>query len=531
MSSEETAAPEAPDPQTRVSYGFVRCLWAMALGAAAVAVFRWERVAIDQPGALPLVLLAAALLLAGPPKRAAKTSRAARAAIAIAIAAFAWCAAGAFGLAEEREAALLTLPNWSFAAGLAVLGWCLRQTGRPFVVAGLVAMAVCRVAASAMQGFHPEAVWWTATLLWACAVLVGSKQLSGKAPESPPLIAGVFWFVLLVSALTVQEFRTPFAAFGASDDRSAVAAVLEKPATGFGSGSFERVINEYTIRSPELSKRPPDDDETMARAQWATRAVLRLAAEIGLPALLAMMLALVLAAGSSVRTRPWTRERVACFGAMGFWLAGMLSMRTSSPLAVGVLAFLVPAAMGRAETASDETPATKRFAFEPWGVALAVVLVPAILFPFARWQWQRQDPASNIEAKSFLSAWSAPLRSQAVTIRARSTEIAKYADPRDFLEPVAKRWLAASPRDELALFEWVRLAERTGGRKASEEAALEAHRRLPWEPAFPLWAVRMRVEEGRIDEAIEFLDDLNQRQQPLHHAVRERRMKLRRERE
>ena len=93
--------------------------------------------------------------------------------------------------------------------------------------------------------------------------------------------------------------------------------------------------------------------------------------------------------------------------------------------------------------------------------------------------------------------------------------------------PVVAKWLEASPRDEMALFEWIRLTERTEGREAAEKVALEAHRRLPWEPAYPLWVVRMRVEQGRIDDAIEFLDDLCRRQTPSHSTLSSRLADLR----
>ncbi len=530
MTSSETVSAEGPSNKPRFSFGFVRCLGAMILGAASVAVFRWERVSIDQPGALPLLMLAGGLIVAGPPRKAPVPSRATTVGQVLITMALIWCIIGAFGFVEEKEAALLTFPNWSMVLGLAILGWCLRQTNRPFVLVAILAMGVCRLIASAFLGFHPESVWWTATLIWSAAVYLGSRQLPVGTTDSPPLIGGVFWFVLLVGSLTIQETRNPLSPFGGSDDRSAVNAVLAQPLAGFGSGSFDHVLHEFTIRSPEPGSRVLDGEERESRTRWGARTILRMMVEIGGPAIVLLFLGTVLTMASTIQSRAWTLERTVCFGAAAFWLAAILSMRTASPLAPAILAFVLPAALGRQNTAANDTEVKRRFAFEPWAAALLLLVAPAILFPYARWQWNRQNPETNVQAKSILGSWTEPLRMQAWCIRARSEEIAKYADPRDYLKPVVENWLAASPRDEMALIERVRLAERTDGRVAAEQAALDAHRRLPWSPAFTLWVVRMRLEQGRVDDAIEFLDELSRRQKPLHPAVRSRLVTLREQR-
>jgi len=500
----------------------------MALGGASMAVFEWSAPDIAKPGALALALLAAALLAAGPPRVVGRDRRAATG-VALAIGAALFAASGALGWANEKDAALLSFPLWAFPVGLGMLGATFARSGRAFALSALVAIGVCRLAGQYFQGATSELFWWIASFAWIGAVVFLSAAIRRSAGDSVPLVAGVLWFVLLLAVLTIQEVRNPMARLGSIDDAGAVDAVCARPFAGFGTGSFPNVMLEFSRRGLETAV----DDGTgnlvprMAAPTFATRAILRLAVDAGLPALLAGFAGLVFATGASLARGNWTRERIAALGVAGLWLGALCSMRDAWVVPLSMLCLAAPAAFGRDPSGEGEHADRRRYAFESWGIALAFALVAATFMPVARWRWSRENPVANPKVEFSPSHWARPWSDKAWAIRARSAEIAKYADPRDWLEPVAEQWLRASPRSEFAWVERIRVAEKKGGPAAAEKTALAAHERLPGSATIMLWVARARAEQGRTLDAAEFLERAAADRPPAHPLVRARIVELR----
>lgn len=530
MTSDSASAEVRDGSPSAWNPAFLRCLAAMGLGAASLAILDWSRPAIDSPGPLPLLLLASALVFTGPPRSGA-ASRGTALGIAALLGVALWGASGALGWPAEKNAALLALPLWGIAAGCATLGVVLNGTGRAFVLAGLCTVGAARAAADVMQGPTSELVWWCACFAWIAATMLPSGTLRRSAGDSMPLVAGVLWFVLLIAALTVQEIRHPLARYGALDDSAAVDAIRSRPITGFGGGAFDGAMAGFTRRNLDVPILDASEQTPPAyrRPEFATRAILRLCVDIGVPAAIAAIAGLVLVFAFAVGRTRWTRERAAALGAAGFWVAALLSSRQPWIVPLALACFAVPAALGRAdrESAVPHPAQRSRWAFQSWGIAVVLLAVPAVLFPAARAHWKKQDVLADPKAGAMLANWAVPWQEKAWAIRARSQEIAKYADPRDWLEPVVAEWLRVEPHSEMAWVEHVRLAEKRGGAAAAEKAAMQAHERLPSSAVFMLWVARARVEQGRTADAVAFLEEAVRDRQSIHPGVQSRIVELR----
>src|SRR5690606_7024797 len=125
-------------------------------------------------------------------------------------------------------------------------------------------------------------------------------------------------------------------------------------------------------------------------------------------------------------------------------------------------------------------PILPPFAVAPWITVLILVLLPTAGFPVSKWHYNRQYKAAPLDARSILPHWAYPYQNAAWTIRSKSAEIMKFADPRDYLKPVIEEWIRLAPHNELAQIERVRWANQTLEQEAGEAIAREAHERLPW---------------------------------------------------
>ncbi len=514
--AKSTAANDAQTPPSenipRRSKTFYRCLAAVGMTCAAFGLFDPTPLAIDRPGAIPLLLLFGALLVMGPPRRLDILSKPASWFLALLCMGLVWPLIMAWGLTPEKEAALLSLPNWLFVLGAGVLGWSLRQQTKPFAIVVLIGIAVLRLLASYQTTATQEIPWWIVTGIWTTVIVIGSQTVSEKIAESPPLLAGIGWFVLLVCTLTFQEYHLPQAFLASADDSAALNAWLVHPLGGWGSGSIDRVLLEFTERHPRL-------------ASFRPRVILQLLSEIGVLSMLAMIVGGIGHFFSTVQRRPWKKRRLIALGTAGFWIAALLTAREETMLIVAVLAFILPSALGQREIAGNGnkmgTETLPPFAWEWWTATVCALLMTALIFPITRIHFQRQNPDENLATKALLAHWSIPYREQSWLIRRRSGEIAQYSDPVRKLEPVVEAWLDCAPHDERALVDAVRLNEKKSLAEG-ERMALEAHRRNPWSPIFQLWVVRLKVEQGKRGEAIHFLDDVNRAYGPIEPAVQNR---------
>ncbi|MBX3729442.1 MAG: hypothetical protein KF858_09680 [Candidatus Sumerlaeia bacterium] len=514
-------------PATRGSWrllgrgaGFWKTAVAAGCVAGALAFFESQPLDIRRPGVLPLGLVLVALLVAGPPRRFESNSMRRVGVLGLVVLFLAWMGAGALGLAAEHEAALLTLPAWALMAGLLVVGWRFRQQDLDLLVVTLLGAGVLRgIANLDSPTFRAtELPWWIAVTLWCVIVPLARRQLERQDEDSTVLIGGVSWIVLMLGTLTAQERQAIPEPLLLADRTGALEAFRAAALTGWGSGGFERVMQEYAQRAPALGP-------------FATQGVVRLLVEIGGVACLVLALASMLAVAETWSRRAWEPSRLVLLGAAGLWVVAALAMRQTPFIPLAILFLLWPGIVGREEVPDesanpDDLPP---FAWTGWVGAVACVAIMALAFPLAEWAYERQAPRDNLGVTSPLPGWTVPHRDQAWLIRDRSAELARFTDPRTKLKPVLENWIAASPHDEDARIEWVRWASRTLPPAQAEREALEAHERLPWSPGLALWVVRLKLERGGRADAIAFLERLARERAPLPIPVQARLNELKRE--
>lgn len=501
------AEPPSPSPSLlRRPMSFWRAAAAAGLAAAGFALLDAPQLRIDAPGGMPLFLLAAAIALAGPPRLFEKHGLRELSVIALAGMGFAWPLVQALGFTYEKNAALLSVPYWAFAIGALGLGWRLRQQDMdlPLLCFGAAALTRCGYLI-AKEGFvRGELLWWGVSLVWIVGVLTLRPLLQRSVPDSVPLVAVVAWFVLMTGTLTLQEYRNPALEFAPRDDAAAIDAARERPLRGWGIGGFENVMQQH-------AHRPPD------AAPMVARGALRLFVETGLFVPLCLGFAAILSVAYTVGERPWDRGRTAAIGVAGLWCIAALALREPVLTALVPVCLLWPAALGRIPlpekvVSEDFIPPRAWISF---ATLLVVVLVPAITLPLAKWHYQRQGPLQNIGVRSFLPHWGEPYREQAWLVRDRSEEIARGADPRHFLRPLAEAWVDAEPHNTFAQFEKVRWADRALSREEAERVALRAHRQLPWSQELAAFVVRLKIEQGKREEALRFLQQYGAQYGPL----------------
>lgn len=504
----------------RRGIGFWKAAVAAGCVAGALALFDNEPLSIRRPGVLPLGLMVGALLIASPPRRFEPSSMRRVGVLGLVVLFFTWMGAGAFGMAPEHEAALLTLPAWALMAALLVVGRRFRQQDLDLLVVTLLGAGVLRGLANFDSATFraSELPWWVATFLWCVIVPLARRQLEREAEDSTILIGGVSWIVLMLGALTAQELQAMPEPLLLADRAGAIEALRAAPLTGWGSGGFERVMQEYAQRAPALGP-------------FATQGAVRLLVELGGAACLVLVLAGLLAVAESWSRRSWEPSRLVILGTAGLWLVAALAMRRTPFVPLAILFFLWPGVVGREQVPDDSKSPDDLppFAWMGWTAALLFVAAVGIAFPMAEWSYQRQSPRENLGIVSPLPGWTVPDRDQAWLIRDRSADLARFTDPRTKLQPVLERWIAASPHDEEARIEWVRWATRTLPPAEAEREALEAHERLPWSPTLALWVARIKAERGGRAEAIAFLERLARERAPLPLPVQARLNELKRE--
>lgn len=514
----EEGAPKAPP--TRRPLSFWRAAVAAGLAAAGFAILDAPTLSISSPGGLPLLLLAAAIALAGPPRLFEKHGMRELSIVALAAMGFAWPLIQAAGFTFEKNAALLSLPYWAFAIGALCLGWRLRQQDSDLPLICLGAFALARTGYLYFQEdfARNELLWWGASVVWVAGVLSLRPPVMLKARDSAPLIAVVAWFVLMTGTLTVQEYRNPAVEFTPRDDGAAMEAWRERPLSGWGIGGFENVMQEFATRPPGL-------------APFTTRGALRLVVETGLVVPICLLLAAILSLAYSVTERPWDRGRIVAMGAAGLWLIAVVALRESVLIALVPVCLLWPAALGRVslpQVVANEDFVPPR-AWISFATGILVVLVPGIMLPLANWHYQRQGPLENIGVRSFLPHWGQQYREQSWLVRDRSQEIARGADPRTLLRPLAESWVQVDPHNVFAQFEKVRWADRALSPDEAERVALRAHRRLPWSQELAAYVVRLKVEQGKHREALDFLQQYAADHGPLDSALANRLVTLQQE--
>ena len=72
------------------------------------------------------------------------------------------------------------------------------------------------------------------------------------------------------------------------------------------------------------------------------------------------------------------------------------------------------------------------------------------------------------------------------------------------------RWLELTPHDEFALNHWIVFEQVSSGPVAGEAAARRACERLPWSDIPAIHVCNNLVEQGRIEDAIRFLQEVRQ---------------------
>lgn len=499
-------------------WSFWRAALAAGMLAGAVGLVGGRPLAIDNPGSVPLLLAAAALLVAGPHRRLEHHNAREAVLQGLLVAALAWPVVRALSWPPEPEAVLLALPLWFLALAALVLAVRLRQQDADLPALALLFAGVLRLLHGAGDAAFraTELIWWIAAFAWIGGVFVARPAMKRALGGRLPLVAGLAWFVLAITVLVIQEARYPVLHLVQPDRAAAVALIEQRPLVGWGVGAFPRAVLEF-------SRRPP------AEAPFTTVAVLRFTAEMGVLGAGVLAIAFVALFGRSIAARPWCRGRAAAVGALGLWAMALVSSRGEWFVALTMLLFLAPSSLGQPQWEIDPYHPERLppFAMGPWGLVLALVLAPAVVFPTAKWHYDWQSKRQPIEARSFLRTWSEPLRKQVWEIRDRSPDIMRYADPRDKMRPAIEQWVRIAPHDEFAHIERIRWAHRTLPRREAEMIAREAHERLPWSPAIATWVVRIMQEQGRDQEAVQFMDRLLQEQGTLHPVLRRRYQEIR----
>ena len=504
-----TKQPEAPG---RVPTPFLRrwpaSFWraaaAAGLAAMALGLMDWTGPRVASPGFAPLALLALALLLSGPPRAIEQRTGRQQLFLFLAIAGVLLPGILALGFVAEPEAAVLTLPFWAAVPAFLVLGWRFRQQDGDLPIMTVGAMAIAGLVLSLAADASAAPVWWAASLIWMGGVVVLGGSMRRKLEDSPPLLAAAGWFALAVAALTIQEFGNASVPTIPDDFHAALAAWKVHPIAGWGLGSFDRVLAEYSLRDPALSPQ-------MAKG------VLRLLTETGAVAPVLVVFGLLAGFATTITTRPWDRARVIALGLAGLWVMATLSVRHAPIRELFVAALILPSAFGRVPPperyeSADFIPPLE---WKPWTGALLLAAGFAIAWPVAQWQYDRQTPRISPDASSFLPHWTQPLRNRAWHFRTRWDEVEQFTDPAKKIKPVVEEWIAAAPHDEFAHLEALRLAARRPGDKWADDAIERAAARLPWSDSAAAWIVRVRLEQGRPDLALQYLGDLRRRRGSL----------------
>ncbi|MCB2154593.1 hypothetical protein KQI84_06875 [bacterium] len=512
----QTADPPGKVPQPiwrRWPASFWRAAAAAGLTAMALGLMSWTGPRITAPGFAPMGLLGLALLLSGPPRAIEQRTVRQSVFLYVALAGLIFPAFVALGFASESEAAILTLPYWAAVFGFLVLGWRFRQQDADLPIMTVGAMAVVGLILSYAYDGPSARVWWAASLIWMGGVVVAGGSMRRKLEDSPPLLGAVGWFALAVAALTIQELgnvRTPaavdefHAAIIPEDFGAALAAWKLHAIAGWGMGSFTRVMSEFSMRPPGLSP-------------YMTKGALRLLLEVGLVPAVLVGIGVLAGFATTITTRAWDRSRVIALGLAGLWVMATLTVRHAPIRELYVAALILPSAFGRVlppeEYASEDfIPPTERTS---WATALLLIVGIAIAYPAARWGYERQDPRDDPEASSVLPYWTDPLRSRAWHYRTRWQEVEQYTDPAKLLQPIIKEWRSSAPHDEYAHIEALRLAARRPESPWADDAVEHAIARLPWSDTTAAWIVRVRLEQGRPREALQFLGDLRRRRGSL----------------
>lgn len=476
---------------------FWRAAAAAGLASGSLALQLTGRPGMDLASAAPLLLAALAVLAAGPAlllEREPWLSQVARGLLA---AAFAWPVLSLFGgVAFDREAALFALPGWMLLFPLVVLSWRLRQQDPELpgyaVAGGLLLAAVLAGGPPAVPfGFW---VWAVVALAWIAGVRVAHGPLVRQQQNSAAFLGGLSWFVLLVVALTVQEWAWPTKELLHWDEMAAAEAQRARLWLGWGLDGFSGAAAEFSQRDPALG-------------DWAATAVQRLVADAGLPVLVLAVVSALAFGRRTVSGRAWPVGRTMSTGAAGLWVAALIAGRMDYGLAMWPLALLLPGVLGEPEKPSH-LPNEDWIPPRSWswyGSAAAAAVVVAFLFPAARAHYERQQPAELMGASTFLAAWAQPHRDATWLAKKRWEDIATYTDPVSLAEEEIDAWIAIAPRDEFAHSNAVDVAVFAGDLDRALERAQAAHGLLPWSDVAAMQVLRVRLLRGELPEAEAFL--------------------------